>query len=227
MTSAWRKSAFIRILCWATLPLFPVLCLYAMDLMNFGGKPDRVTAFLDAFPGSARFEVTVLLLLGALLLLLFRRAAIASGVLGALSLICAYVNYMKVALNGSYFVPQDVTMLANARQLASFLSGGLPRLFYLIAAGIVLWVILLALVGTALPRKRVWLRLIAAAALAMFLWQPLSDIDKADAVLNRYGMSLFDSALQSSNYTANGFVGAFTVNLMSLRVNPPSVNPRL
>ena len=34
-------------------------------------------------------------------------------------------------------------------------------------------------------------------------------------------MSSFDSALQSSNYDANGFVGAFTVNVLGMRVSPP------
>ena len=222
MLRSWRNRRIVRVLCWATLPLFPFLCLYAMDLMNFGGQPDRVGAFRQSFPGPARFEVTVMLLLGALLLLLFRRAFLAAGVMGALSLICGYVNFLKVALNGNYFVPQDVVMLTHARQLAGFISGGLPRLFYLLAAAIVLWVILLWRVGTALPRRWPLIRLGAAALLALFMWRPLSDIDRADTVLNRYDMSLFDSALQSSNYTANGFVGAFTVNLMSLRVNPPS-----
>lgn len=210
-------------LSWATLPLFPLLCLYEMDLMNFGGKPERVRSFMEAFPGPLRFEITVILLLGALLFLLLRRAWLAAGVMGALSLICGYVNYMKLALNGNYFVPQDIAMLAHARQLAGFISGGLPGVFWNAAAAMAAWVALLFIFGGALPGKgwKTWLRLGLAAVLAFFMWLPLSDIDRADAVLNRYDMSLFDSALQSSNYTANGFLGAFTVNLMSLNVNPP------
>ena len=35
-------------------------------------------------------------------------------IFGVVSLICAYVNYTKVALNGDHFFPQDVLMLSNA-----------------------------------------------------------------------------------------------------------------
>ena len=220
LISSLRALLPLRISAWLSLPFFPLACLFLMDYMNFGGHASYVLQFVRNFPGAVTFELVVVTLLGAVLLLLCRRAAIACGVLGAVSLICSYVNFTKVALNGDHFVPQDILMLSNAGNLSSFISGSLPSPFWLGCAVLVLWVVFLAVMGTALPLNR-FIRLPAALALVLCAWLPCSNIDKADVLLSRFGMSVFDSALQSSNYNANGFVGAFTVNLLSLNVQEP------
>jgi len=218
--TALRSCRPMRFLMWLTLPLFPLLCLFTMDFMNFGGHMPYVVRFTQDFPGALLFEVIVVLLLALLLLLVFRRAAIACGILGTVSLICSYVNFTKVALNGDHFMPQDILMLSNAGDLTSFISGKLPDLFWLYGGLMILWVAVLTLWDIALPLN--WkLRFPAAALLVLCTWLPCSNIDKADVLLGKFGMSVFDSALQSSNYEANGFVGAFTVNLLSLNVQEP------
>lgn len=210
----------VRVLAWVTLPLFPLLCLIIMDLMNFGGHPSYVLQFVHNFPGALVFELLATVFVFIVLLLLCRRAAVACGILGTVSLICSYVNYTKVALNGDHFMPQDILMLSNAGELTSFISGKLPLLFWLGGATLLLWVVFLSVMDTALPLK--WfIRLPAALLLVVCVWMPCSNIDKADVLLGKFGMSVFDSALQSSNYNANGFVGAFTVNLLSLNVQEP------
>lgn len=215
-----RSCRPLRVLAWLTLPFFPLTCLLLMDYMNFGGHVSYVVQFAQNFPRALLFEVLVVALLAVLALLIFRRAAIAMGLLGALSLICSYVNFTKAALNGDHFMPQDILMLSNAGELTSFISGDLPFPFWLGGAVLALLVAFLAVMGIAIPLS--WkLRLPVATALMVCMWLPCSNIDKADILLNKFGMSLFDSALQSSNYNANGFVGAFTVNLLSLNVQEP------
>ena len=215
-----RSCRPLRVLARISVPLFPLACLLIMDFMNFGGHVSYVVQFAQNFPGAVVFELIVVYLLGAVLLLVCRYAALSTGLLGGISLICSYVNYTKTALNGDHFMPQDVLMLSNAGELSGFISGELPPLFLLGGAALVLWVVVLALLGTRLPLT--WkLRLPAAALLVLCAWLPCSNIDKADVMLGRFGMSVFDSALQSSNYNANGFVGAFTVNLLSLNVQEP------
>ena len=210
----------LRILAWIALPLFPLLCLLIMELMNFGGHPSYVLRFMQNFPGAVVFATLVVALIFTVLLLLCRRVWIAAGIFGLISLVCSYVNYTKTALNGDHFMPQDILMLSNAGELSSFISGALPRAFLLLAAVLFVWVIALAILGTALPLG--WkVRLPAALALLLCAWLPCSNIDKADVLLGKFGMSVFDSALQSSNYNANGFVGAFTVNLLSMNVQEP------
>ena len=216
-----RSSRVTRLIGWVTLPLFPLLCLVLLDYMNFAGHPAQLIQFWQNFPGAAGFELLVMGLVSLLLLLVCRSAALSAGVLTALTLICSYVNYTKVALNGDHFMPQDIMMLTNAGNLASFISGNLPILFPLTALVLILWAAVLAWLGLRLPLR--WnVRLPAAVLAALLAWLPCSNIDKADVLLGKFGMSVFDSALQSSNYAANGFVGGFTVNLLSLNVQQPA-----
>ncbi|MBE6973654.1 MAG: LTA synthase family protein [Ruminococcaceae bacterium] len=220
MLKKLRGCRLMRVLAWVTLPLFPLLCLYLLELMNFGASRTLVLQFVENFPGAVAFAVLVMAIVFVGLLLLFRWAAVACGILGGITLICSYVNFTKVALNGDHFMPQDILMLSNAGNLSSFISGVLPTVFWQGMAVLVLWTVFLAISGINLPLK--WMiRLPAFVALVVCAWLPCSNIDKADVLLSRFGMSVFDSALQSSNYNANGFVGAFTVNLLSLNVQEP------
>lgn len=215
-----RASRPLRILAWVSLPFFPLFCLVVMDYMNYGGHLTRVMDFWQAFPRSALFECLVMAALSAVLLLLCGRVAVMAGVLGTVSLVCAFVNYTKTALNGDHFFPQDVMMLSNAKGLASFVSGQLPRWYLLFTAVIVLWTAAFGVLGTRLPLG--WrVRVPSALVLALCVWFPCSNTERAEKLLAPFGMSLFDAALQSSNYAANGFVGAFTVNLLSTGVPEP------
>ena len=220
LLSRLRSNLALRILCWCSLPLFPLFCLFVMDYMNFSGHLSYVLQYMQNFPGAVLFESLVVLLVFGVLLLVCRRAALAAGIFGVVSLICAYVNYTKVALNGDHFFPQDVLMLSNAGELTSFISGDLPRWFFLGAAVVLLWIAALGIMQLRLP-LRWFVRLPAALVVCLCAWLPCSNIDRADALLGRFGMSIFDSALQSSNYNANGFVGAFTINLLSINVQEP------
>lgn len=215
-----RDCRALRIFAWVTLPLFPFACLALMDFMNFGGQLASLIHFVQTFPRPVLFELLVMGVLSVLLLLLCRRAAVAAGILGAVSLICCYVNFTKTALNGDHFMPQDILMLSNAGELTSFISGSLPLLFWLGAGALLLWVVFLAVMGTALPLKGL-IRFPVAVILAVCAWLPCSTIDKTEVFLSKFGISVLDSVLQSSNYEANGFVGAFTVNLLSLNVQAP------
>lgn len=209
----------LRVAGWVSLPFYPVFCLFFLDYMNFQ-KLDKLQVFWAEHPLSARFEVLVVLALFLGLLLLLRRGAAAAGTFGAVSLIFGYINYMKINLNGDYFQPRDFTMVNQVGELTQFISGSLPRWFYLGAAVIVLWTLWLALCGVNLPvRWTIRFPVLLAGILAVC--STFSTMEKSNAFLARYNMTFFDAALQSSNYRANGFVGAFTVNLLMNRMEPP------
>lgn len=214
----WAAVIF-RALGWVSLPFFPVFCLFFLDYMNYR-KLEAMRTFWTEHPLSALFECVVMLALFLGLLLLLRRGAAAAGAMGAVSVIFGYINYMKITLNGDFFQPRDFSMASQVRELTQFISGDLPRWFYLGAAVMVLWVLFLALCGTNLPlRWTVRLPLLLAGVLAVC--STFSTMDKSNEYLSKYGMTFFDAALQSSNYTANGFVGAFTLNLLMNRMEPP------
>ena len=215
-----RRYLPLRVLGWLSLPFFPLFCLFVMDYMNYGGHLVNLIPFWQKHPKSALFEALVVLFLFLVLTLVLRRVWISALLFGALSLVFAYVNYMKAALNGDHFFPQDLAMVSQAGELTSFLSGDVPRWFWVGAAVLLLWVLALGLLAIALPRSFFW-RWSAAAILVLYAHTLTCSSASTEVLLNRFGMSTFDSALQSSNYAANGFVGAFTINTLSLRVSPP------
>lgn len=223
-----RRCLPLRFLGWLSLPLFPLFCLFVMDYMNYfvkhsmkqGNHLELLLEHWENFPGSTRFEILVVLFLFCVLTLALRRAWLSGLVFGGLSLICAYVNYMKVSLNGDNFYPQDLAMVSHAGELTSFISGDVPRWFWIGAAALALWVLAFWLLRVELPRPFLY-RWSAAALLVLGAYTVTSTPNKAERFLNRFDMSSFDSALQSSNYDANGFVGAFTVNILGLRVRAP------
>ena len=210
----------IKILLYISLALFPIYCMLLMEYMNFGGLLHQALEWRSRFPLSATFGAIVVSALFVVLLLACRKAVIAGGILGAVSALFGYINYMKVAANGDNFFPRDIAMAGNAGDLMSFASGNVPRFFWLGVAAMVVWIIILALFNIEIPLN--WkIRTPAALGLALLAVLVLSSDSRAERILNRFNMSLFDTAMQSSNYYANGFVGAFTINVLSMRVQRP------
>ncbi len=220
LLSLLRQCVPLRVMAWLSLPCFPLFCLFVMDYMNYGANLHRLQEHWERFPNPTRFEILVVLFLFCVLTLVLRRAWLSALAFGGLSLVCAYVNYMKAALNGDNFYPQDLAMVSQAGDLTSFVSGNVPRWFWLGAAVILLWILGFWLLSTSLPRPFLW-RWSAAALLVLAAYTATCTPAKAERLLNRFDMSSFDSALQSSNYDANGFLGAFTVNVLGMRVSPP------
>lgn len=216
---ALRGSGVCRALGWISLPLFPVFCWAVLEYYNFGGL-GSLAEFLRTRPGPALFGLMVVELAFLLALLALRRGAAACGAVGAVSFAVAYINCMKLALNGNHFFPKDIVMAKQAGSLLSFLSGGLPKCMGLALGVLVLWCAGLAVLGTALPRRP--LRPFCAASLAALCLVFCAGGEHTLALLNRFGIFMEDTRLQSLNYTHNGFIGAFALNLQSLNVRPPA-----
>ena len=106
---------------------------------------DRLLQHCELQPGPVRFEIVVIYLVFLFFWALLRRSALTVGVMGGLSFLFAYINYTKVAVNGDNFFPQDMMMAGSAGELTSFISGGLPKWFWLGLAALVCWTIFLAL----------------------------------------------------------------------------------
>ena len=216
-----RQVRALVLLGWLSVPFFPLLCLFIMDYMNFGGHLTIQFTFWERHPGSALFETVVVLLLFSVLTLILRRLWISGLIFGLVSLLAAYVNYTKAALNGDHLYPQDLAMVTQAKELTSFISGDTPIYFWLGAVAVLLWIGWFWLFRIALPRPFFW-RWSTAALVILAVYLSVNSTTKTEGVLNRFGMSTIDSALQSSNYAANGFVGAFTINVLSLQIQPPA-----
>lgn len=214
-----RKTKLMQVLGYISLLIYPLFCLFIMDYLNYGHLA-KLQYFIVHHPFSYLFEVAVIYTIFLFLLLVCRKAFVAGGILGLLAVLCAYINYMKLALNGDNFYPKDLVLAGNTGELISFINGALPVYFYLWLVAAVIWIVVLAVLRTKVPLQ--WFVRLPAAALTvgivLFLF---STPARSAAVLDKFSMKFFDASLQSSNYSANGFLGAFTLNLLSMSVERP------
>lgn len=219
--SSFRRNPVFRILGFLSVPFYPLLCLLVLDYMNFRGSGATLRLFWSRHPRSAAFSVVAAFFLFLVLTLLLRKLWRSALALGVLSLSFSYINFMKLTLNGDPFFPQDILMAGQAKELTSFLSGNLPRYFFPAAVVLMVWTFLFWLFDFSLPRH-FFLRWSAAALLIVMAFNATCTSQKAERLLNRFGMSTFDAALQSSNYAANGFTSAFIINIFTAQVSPPA-----
>ncbi len=166
------------------------------------------------------FDVIVILLSAAALLLICRKLWICSLSLGLVVSVVGVINCVKLAANGDNFYPWDLSMAKNAGQLIGFARFDLPPLFFVIAPLFLLFTVLYALVDADIMLKW-YIRLPGACALITAAAVIYSLPDVSGKILEKFGMSFNDNVLQSSNYHANGFTAAFTLNCLATKVTSP------
>ena len=214
----WARRP-LRWLGWASLLFFPLYCCLVLEYYN-AGSLDRLKTFWQLHPLPALFGLMVCYILFGIMLFLFGWASLACGVMGGLSILLAFINYMKVALNGDHFFPKDVLMAGEAGSLLSFLSGGLPKYMALAILFLVLWCAGLALLKLRLSIRQTNRLFFAASAIslcAVFC----SSLPRMTNFLARFTIYTEFTMLQNLNYTENGFIGAFILNLNSMGLQQP------
>lgn len=204
---------------WASLLLFPAYCWFVLEYYNNSGLQDLL-AFWRQSRSQAYFGLLVCFVLFGLVLLLLGRAAPACLLTGGVSVLIAFINYMKVALNGDHFFPKDVLMAGETGSLLSFLSGGPPKYMLCAILLLFLWCAGLAALGLRLPIRRPTRLFCAASALslcAVFC----AGTSRTTGLLNRFDIYTEFTMLQSMNYEGNGFIGAFALNLNTMSLQQP------
>ncbi len=217
-----RSKKPVIVLAYLSGVFFPFYACFIMDYFNFYqyNRLRSVVSFWELHPGSAIFEAIVIFTLFIILLLFCRKIWLAAGILGFLSYVCAYVNYVKVVQNGDNFYPRDILLVGDAGEIMSFVSCPMPKWFYIGIAVMILWVVFLAVMKIELPiswRIAVPVAIIIIATVVALFWSG----DRSKRIVNKFGMSFEDTGLQSSNYKANGFLGAFTINILTMNVEEP------
>lgn len=221
----WIRSpyltALIRMFSVLIVLLFPFYCHFMLECANYAPHLTKFAAFLHDRMPALILGMTVLYLLYAVLLLLCKKAWIAVLLMYLISGGMAITNYLKIALAGQNFFPWDlIEQGGNVGELLSFVQVGIPLWMILLLVFGALCVAVLVISRISLPVC--WpLRLVGAAAIILLTYFSVSTPQKITLALDKYGMSLFDMALQESNYEANGFTCGFTVNILSLNIAEP------
>ena len=205
---------------WAVLLLFPVYCLLMTEYIHYADKARFATFFLERVPVVC-FDLALFYLLWLCVLCICKKGWIAALVFGGAVSAVSYTNYLKHAMTGDYFYPWDFLQQAGKLdELMQFITVPFPPLYLALILFIGVLAVLLWLSGASLPvRWQVRLPVLAVTVTAMAL--SVSTPDRVTALLNKNSLYLEDMALQTSNYSANGFVGAFTVNILSSNIQRP------
>ena len=158
---------WFKISCFCSMPFFIFMCMLYLEYMNyrtvreaFGLWRRSIGAFVLAF--------VIMTMLSVILLLLVRRLWIWATVMGAATLIIGIINCVKLAVNGDYFFPWDISMAGNMGQLIGFARFDLPPYLWLFIPAFIIACVLYALSGAEIPVRWYGRIPIATAVFAVF-----------------------------------------------------------
>lgn len=215
-----KLAAALRILSWISLAVFPALCLFVAEYIHFASKT-RFFSFLAERTPVVIFDLMVLYAVFAALLLIFKRAWVGALLLSLLCGAGGIADYLKYLTVNENFYPWDLVQVKNIGLVTSYVKFTVPALYIAMVVVLGLYCLWCVLTRTTLP-LRWYIRLpIAAILIFVCVWQ-IRTPDQVTQLLNSHSLYLEDMAMQDSNYDANGLVGAFTVNVLSSRVDKPS-----
>ena len=209
-----------KIIGYITLTLFPAICFLALEYIHYADKA-QFMKFIDMRAKVIAFDLMILYLIFAVLLMTVKRGWIAAIVFGGSICTVAVTNYYKFALTGDNFYPWDLVQASNVSILASYLKTPIPLLYILLIAAVIAAAAVIAVSKVGLPVKwfvRIPVAVIIAAVMLFSVSTPL----RVQNILNKNELFLEDMALQQSNYRSNGFLGATVVNLLSNNIEKPA-----
>lgn len=211
----------MKVLGWVLSGLFAVFIWLLLELYNYR-SPTLILSFIRQRPMAVVLGLGLTAGLYGTLLLAVRKSWIAALVLGAVYQIAGIVNYIKLDLNGDPFVPMDFTMTGHMGDLLSFATVTMPWWAYVLPVLLTVYVLALWLWKRELPGgvRSIWYRVAGCLVVPVLLVTFLRPA-KAEEHFAKFGMNFMDTSLQSSNYSANGFVGGFLLNIATMNVTEP------
>lgn len=196
----------------------PIYCFLMIEYLHFDSEL-RLLAFLsrEMIP---LFGMMVCIFIYSLLLLLFKKIWLANLLAVTLSLVIGLVNRFKFSSTGDYFYPWDIQQAGNLGELTKFTAVSLTLAAVIVIIGSLCLVAVSFVLKAELPFTFP-IRIAAFIIISVCVFSSVSTPKKAENVINSFGIYFEDTALQTSNYEANGFTGAFTINLLSANVSEP------
>lgn len=227
IVTSMRTCRGLRIAVWVMLALTPIWNMLIADYFNYKAmstEGQRIYQVLlkhyEEFVGPTLFSLLVCYIVFAVLLLVFRRAWAATLISGGISLGLGLIQHMKFKLNGQPFQPIDFLLAGNVEELYSYMAIPIPKVFWMALALLACCTLVVLVMQVRLP-IRWYVRIPAALLICVVLGVWYFNTTQVARILRNFNMTLLDSALQTSNYTANGMYGGFVLNLLELHVPVP------
>lgn len=212
---------FFKGLIWALALVFPAICYIITEYIHFASiSQGRLVHFLQTRTEVAIAMLGLTYLIWTVLLLICRKAAVANCILAGVYIVSVVTNHFKYTLTGDFFYPWDLVQSGNLGELTNFLSQGFPMRFILAISALLIFALIPVITNASLP-LRFYLRIPAGVLVAAMMLLSVNTPQKVEQYLVKNTMGRDQAALQQSNYIDNGFIGGFTINLLSMQVEVP------
>ena len=205
----------------ATILYWLMPAFYLFEMESFHTYPMK---FLDEFLQN-KFPIVVfdLILLYTLFLIgyfLVKKAWINLVFFSAFLTAVSLTNYIKFALRGENFLPHDFIMAGNMNELVSYVSVSFPWWAWALMLFALFATVILSVFAKDAPFKfyiRIPVSVILSVAVVLFF----TNGPEAGKIFNKIGMYYESTDNQDTNYRANGFVGAFSINIAAFSIQKP------
>ena len=205
----------------ATILFWLMPAFYLLEVESFHFYPTVLfNAFMPERISVIFFDLILFYLLFAIVFLLVKKAWICLVLFGGLMTAVSLTNYIKFALTGENFFPHDIIMTGNMNQLIGFVSVDFSWWAWVFFAAAVLSAVILGMFAKQAP-FRFFIRIPAAIALSSLIVLFFSNAVTAEKIFNRFKMTYESASKQDSNYSENGFVGAFSINIAAFAIQKP------
>ena len=218
---AHKPAAFLM---WLLVLLFPFWLSLSGNAISFLSGEDSAAILLrklltENYGAFLLGMILIYLFFGAMVCL-WKRVPLAALLTGLVFTIMPTVDFLKTEILKEHFLPWDMLLAKNADSFTTFLSAlQIPTPLWCLWGGTVVYLIILAILRPTLPiawKKRV----IGAPILLGCLYLCTMNGTVRD-YYSLLGLSAKAPTDQTKNYTENGFLTAFVLNLSSLNMGDP------
>ena len=216
-----KPAAFIM---WLLVLLFPLWLSLSGNAISFLSGEDGAAVLLRTLLtenyGAFLLGMLLIYLFFGAMVCLWKHVPLAALLTGLIFTLMPTVDFLKTEILKEHFLPWDMLLAKNADSFTTFLSAlKIPTPLWWLWGGTVAYLAVLAILRPTLPiawKKRV---LGAPILLGCLYLCTMNGTVRADYSL--LGLSSEAPTDQTKNYTENGFLTAFVLNLSSLNMGDP------
>lgn len=199
--------------------LLPLVCFAQAELLGTGSRA-WFLEFLSTQTKVALFSIGLLYLIYFLLVLIFRKFTVPTFILWVTTAALPIASYMKYSTTGDYLYPWDFQQTGNVDLLLEYSNAKIPFIFIVTVFAVLCGCLFIAFTAPSV-RVKYFVRLPVLALTIVICFFSLNSEAKINRLVERNGMSFVDGFLPSNSYVENGFIGAFTMNILSTFTDEP------
>ncbi len=199
--------------------VLPLVCFAQAELLGTGSRA-WFLEFIRTQTKVALFSIGLLYLIYFLLVLIFRKFTVPAFILWVATAALPIASYMKYSTTGDYLYPWDFQQTGNVDLLLEYSNAKIPFIFIVTVFAVLGGCLFIAFTAPSV-RVKYFVRLPVLALTLLICFFSLNSEAKINRLVEKNGMSFVDGFLPSNSYVENGFIGAFTMNILSTFTDEP------